>query len=233
MLTVNEIETLSKSLYTILRVEDCFKKSDFHERYANQLFRIGVQFNNIQRKKEITNNYLEEYLKWNTEKASDLPMTKYDCLVELTTLLCSFGLTHYEFLKRFFIETMILDRLGSRTGIKFSTRVTYGTFVKAFEKLPNFDKRMNEMLDEDFRNALAHDTWYLDENGMKYANFKKEIIAIPFSKIPQKINMIGITYTIITKNYFQDFFPEMVKIYEKVGSKEINKLFPLYGMNED
>lgn len=232
ILPETEIIALSKSLYTILKVENLFKKTDFRERYGQQLLRIGAQFNNINRKKEITNNYLDEYLKWNTEKVPDPPMTRFDCLVELTTILCSFALTHYEFLKRFFIESLDLILLFSKTNMKYYPRPTYGSLVKSFENLPNFDKKMNDMLDEDFRNALAHDTWYFDKDGLRYNNLKQEIITIPFGEIPKKINTIVIIYSVITNNYYQDFFPGIEQQYQK-ERKEINKLFPLYGMNED
>lgn len=233
MLESNEVEILSKSLYTILKIEDLFKKSDFHERYAKQLFRIGQQFNNLRRKEYITSNHTEEYLKWNSQKTPDYPMTKHECLIEITTLLCSFGLTHYEFLKRFFIETLLLDELSNKTGIDIGKNPTYGTLVKAFRKLPNYDEKMNIMLDEDLRNALAHDTWYFEGTKMEYRNFKNQIIEISPTKIPQKINTVLIAYTVITTKYFQDFFPEIVEFYDKIGSRKINELFPLYGMNEE
>ena len=63
MLDIDEVKTLSKSLYAILKVEGLFTKTAFHEKHLRQLNRIGHQFNIINRKRDITNNYLEDYIK--------------------------------------------------------------------------------------------------------------------------------------------------------------------------
>ena len=157
-------------------------------------------------------------------------MSKEECLTELTTLLCNFGLTHYELLKRFFMETLIRNKLGT-TRIKQNT--TYGTIVKSFELLPNFDIKMREMLDNDLRNALAHDTWYFTENHLMYKNLKNELVQIPFARIPQKINTIIEVYSVITSSYWRDFERDAVRAYNIIGSKKINKIFPLYGMDKN
>ena len=229
MFTIDEIESLSKSLYTILRVEDCFKKTDFHERYGKQLLRIGKQFNNLNRKNEIGNNHLEEYLKWHNQKIpNESPMTKFDFFIEINTLFCSFGLTHYEFLKRFFIETLNLKLFRTKTKSKIKSVPTFGGLVKAFEDLPNFNQEMKDMLDTDFRNALAHDSWYLEDNEMRYMTSKRKLIQIPIAKIPQKINTIVGVYSTITKCYFEEFFPEILNQYADLKNS-INDYFPLYG----
>lgn len=232
-LQLQEVESLSKSIYTILKVENLFQKSDFHERYAKQLFRIGEQFNVLRRKEQITNDFSEEYIKWHNEKAPDLPMTKNECLVEITTLLCSFGLTHYEFLKRFFIETLFLDKLQMETSVHIGKTPTYGTLIKSFQKLTNYNQKMNELFDVDLRNALAHDSWYLENTGLQYKNFDNKIITISYTELPLKITTIGGAYTFITSNYFKDYFPDIVQLYDGIGSKRINEFFPLYGMNKD
>ncbi|WP_237737707.1 hypothetical protein [Candidatus Nitrosopumilus sediminis] len=194
--------------------------------------RIGHQFNILNRKKDITNDFLNEYITWHNEKNPDLPMTKNEVVVEITTFFCNFGLVHYEFLKRFFIETLLLEKLKEKSPkIKLGNVPTYGALVKAFRELPNYNVKMDEFFDEGFRNALAHDTWYFEKEGLAYRDMKNEITVIPFPKIPDKIFTISKVYTLITSNYFQDYAPEAVDFWNK-HSSEVNKHFPLYGMSE-
>ena len=156
-------------------------------------------------------------------------MTKEECLTEITTLLCSFGLTHYELLKRFFIEALDVGRLDIRQ--KNKSAVTYGTIIKSFEKLPCFDIKMCEMLDNDLRNALAYDTWYFNNGDLVYENLGKELVKIPFAKIPQKINIVVAMYMTITQNYWEEFEQDAINDYNEIGSQKVNEIFPLYGMD--
>ena len=227
---------MSKALYTILKVENFFKQTNFEERYQNQLFRIGYQLNTINRKIHIFNNYADEYIKWHNDKTSTPPMTKEEYLIETTTLLCSFGLAHYELLKKFFLEALSLDKMrkaytkhDSRT--QSSNKTTYGALVKLLRECPNFNVKMCEMLDVNFRNALAHDTWYLEDNQMRYTIPGGQQIKIPIKYIPQKIFTIIQVYGTITTNYFEYYEPNVVEDYNKIGSKKFNKIFPLYGMD--
>ena len=233
MLEVAEAKTLSKSLYTILKIEDLFQRTSFQEKHLRQLNRISHQFNTINRKIRITNNHVEDYIKWNSEKTPEHPMTENECFIESVTLFCSFELAHYELLKRFFLEALLLDKLGNKTNKTINAKSTYGTLVKSFKALPNFDTKMHEMLDEDLRNALAHDTWYFEDNQMRYNNFSNELVKIPITQIPQKFNIILAAYSTITRNYYEDFESDMIKIYKTIGSKKINEGFPLFGMDED
>ena len=226
MLDIDEVAILSKSLYTILKIEDLFTKTAFREKHLMQLNRIGRQFNIISRKRDITNNYLEDYIEWNSKRTSSPPMTKEECLTETTTLLCSFGLTHYELLKRFFIEALDIDKLDIKQKNKFA--VTYGTIAKSFENLPCFDIKMREMLDTDLRNALAHDTWYFNNDNLVYENLGKELVEIPFAEIPQKTSIIVAVYATITQNYWEEFEQDTMKDYNEIGSQKVNEIFPLY-----
>lgn len=231
MLSIDETVLLSKALYTILKVEGCFRKNDFRERYGNQLIRIGQQLNNLSRKLVITNNHMEEYLQLYNEKIPNEPqMTKWDAFIELNTLFCSFGLTHYELLKRFFIEVLDLEHLSSISKTRIGKTPTFGELVNIFKNLPNYSNKMTEMLDNDFRNALAHDSWYLGNKNMKYI-VNNKLVQIPLSRIPQKINIIGAVYSTISNCYTEDFFPEYVEVYNKGLKDEIQKTIPLFGMN--
>ena len=239
MLDLAKTQTLSKSLYTTLKVGDFFKKSNFHERYQYQIIRLGYQFNTLSRKYNIAKNYGIEYLSWINNRTLEPPMTTVDFSIELSTLLCSFGLAHYELLKRFLLEVLDVNKMYKACMPKNSTkrsrnqeRITYGQLVNLLQECPNFTTEMLEMLDVDLRNALAHDTWYFSNNQIAYMNLRKQTINISFEKFPQKIFIITQAYTTISNCYMKDYESDTVETYNKIGSKEFNKIFPLYGMND-
>ena len=117
------------------------------------------------------------------------------------------------------------------TSKRSSRGITYGALVKLLRECPNFTEKMSEMLDVDFRNVLAHDTWYFDDNQMVYATLGGQQVKIPIKDIPHKIDIILQVYSTITINYFEDYESDGVRRYNQIGSKKVNKVFPLYGMD--
>ncbi|MGI0059895.1 MAG: hypothetical protein ACREBJ_09020, partial [Nitrosotalea sp.] len=168
MITRDSVVSLSKSLFAILKVENCFIKTEFHERHEKQLYRNMLQFNNLNRILEIGEHHLENYLKWNNQTVPNMPITKYNYFIELITLLCNHGLASYELLKRFFLETMDLDKLTKISGQQIRLDSTWGQLSTAISKLPNVSEQITtELFDIAFRNTLAHDSWYLHEGSMR------------------------------------------------------------------
>ena len=223
----NEVRALTKALYVRLKRQGLFKEWVEGKNYPEKLERMRHQLNILSRKREIIQNYLSEYMQWNMEY-TNLPMPVDECLVEFTTLYCNCGLVHYEALKQFFLRALHIDKLNVKQ------HYTYGQIVKSFEKLSGFDPRMSEMLDNDFRNALAHDTWYIKDDSFMYSHVRDDkLVKIPIYDIPEKINTILILYVEIKKKYTKDFSPDVVKNYETRGRSEVNKEFPIYGMEED
>jgi len=81
---------------------------------------------------------------------------------------------------------------------------------------------------------LAHDSWYLDVDGMKYLELGNQLKSIPYPQLQEKTAVIFILYDIITQEYFKNYYPEIVQYHEQEGgSKVANTLFPLYGMNDE
>jgi len=188
------------------------------------------QFNNLNRILEIGENHLESYLQWNNQNIPNMPITKYDHFIELITLLCNHGLATYELLKRFFLETLDLELLNSKTNSKIIKTSTWGTLTMAISKLTNVNEQIsNELFDIDFRNTLAHDSWYLDEGSMRYVAPKnKKEIAIPYARLHEKIQLIFVFYHVMTDQYFRLYFPEMTQEYENGLGKVMDIIFPLY-----
>lgn len=230
MLTKDEVESLSKSLFTILKVEDCFVKTEFHQRYGKQLLRNMHQFNNFNRVLQIAEHHLDEYIQWNNQTLPEMQMTQYDYLIEVITLLCNHGLATYEFLKRFFLETIDLELLNKKTGSNLHKGSMLGDFVKAISKLPNVNNKItDELIDVRFRNALAHDSWYLHDGALRYVETKtKNEIVYPYQLLHEKIQIIFGLFHIIKDQYFRTYFPEMVMEYEDDLGKLMDFIFPMY-----
>lgn len=230
MLTKDEVISLSKSLFTVLKVEDCFIKTEFHQRYEKQLFRNMHQFNNLNRVLQIAEHHLDEYIRWNNQIVPEMQMTKYDYLIEVMTLLCNHGLATYEFLKRFFLETIDLELLNKKTESRLHRGSMLGTFVEAVAKLPSISSKITEdLFDVGFRNALAHDSWYLHDDAMRYVDPKtKNEVVFPYSQLHEKIQIIFGFYHVITEQYFETYFPEMVRAYKENIGEIMNFIFPMY-----
>lgn len=229
MLTRNEVESLSKSLFTILKVESCFIKTDFHQRYEKQLFRNMSQFNNLNRVLQTAEHHLDDYVQWNNQILPEMQMTRYDYFVEVVTLLCNHGLATYEFLKRFFLETMDLELLNKKTESRLHKGSMLGAFVESIAKLPNVNNKItDDLFDVGFRNALAHDSWYLHDGSMRYVEPKtKNEIVYPYPQLHEKIQIIFGFYHVITDQYFKTYFPEMVQMYEDGLGDIMDSIFPM------
>lgn len=228
-----EVITFVKDLFTIIETEKLFIKSPFHDRYYYQLTRNMIQFNNLMKKFEVGDHNLEGYLEWHAKNTPDPPMTRFDFRVELTTLLTNHTLATYEFLKRFFTQVIDLDNLNSKTNSKIKVTSTLGSILIAISKLSNVNKELTDkFFDIDFRNALAHDSWYLDLDGMRYLDPDNNLTLIPYSNLQEKTSTVFALYTTITNEYFKNYYPEVIQYYENEGGdKEANAIFPLYGMN--
>lgn len=228
MLNSKEIEQLSKSFFTNLKIMNLFKKTEFHERYGNQIIRNHRQLNNLVRRFEIGEHHMENYLKWNNEHIPTMPMTKFDYTVELTTLFTNHGLATYEALKRFFLETIELEKLNEITKERIHSASTWGSLTRAISRVPCVDQRViTELFDVDFRNALAHDTWYFENNSLKYLDMKKNIVTILFKDLVPKIHTIFGFYVITTQNYFEAYFPELKEQYAQMEA-DLNKEIPIF-----
>lgn len=205
-----------------------FKKSELHERYGNQIIRNHYQLNNLTRRFEIGEHHLENYLKWNNDNIPHMPMTKFDFIVELTTLFTNHGLATYEALKRFFLETIDLEKLNEKTGERIHMGSTWGHLANAISKLPCVNQIViTDLFDVDFRNALAHDTWYLENASMKYLDMKRNIVTIPFVSLVQKVKTIFGFYSVTTNEYFKGYIPEIIEDYPKI-EKILNEVIPIF-----
>ena len=219
---IRETENLAGSLYMILKREGWFKTdlSKILERYTKldekryklRQERMLTQVNMLQRKLAILDNdNFNSYLDWNNQHV-DWGITKEDVFVEFVTLFCHMGLVYHETLKRFFIHTLHKNKLVTK-----NSYITYGAIVQSFNKnLVGFTSNMNKMLDKEFRNSLAHDTWYFDDNVefFSYSTSEQTKVSIPFYEIPMKIISIMQTYETITDKYYKDFMPKNMKYYE-------------------
>lgn len=236
MLNTQEVEELSKSFFTNLKIMNLFKKTDFHVRYGNQIIRNHYQLNNITRREEIFKHHLENYLKWNNENLPHMPMKKFDYFIEFTTLFTNHGLATYESLKRFFLETLDLELINKKIAKKPNDFLIptsmWGNIARAIGKLPCVDPRViSDLFDVEFRNSLAHDSWYFENNFFKYLDMKRNIVELPLIDLPLKIRAIFGFYTFVTKEYFKEYYPEIIE-NDEINQKKYG-LLPIFELTPD
>lgn len=218
-------------MYTILKAEDLFIKTIPGDDHLFRSERFRHQLHIIARKEHILENHLKEYTEWYTRKTFTPPVTKAELLIEIITMWSNFGLVHYELLKRFFLNVLDIEKLSTQKH-KIKTGSTYGTIVKSFKLLPDVTSETLEMLDSSLRNALAHDSWYIENNQFTY-KLNKDVVQMTFPTAVQKLKNIGQVYSTIYRCYLQDFAPEAIQDYEAIGQANVNKIFPMYGMDTD
>lgn len=227
---LDETIVLAESLYDILKTKNLFKKAIISDDRLFRIDRLRHQLNILARKEHILENHMEEYIAWCNNRTLAPPVTKTELLIETITLWCNYGLVHYELLKRFFLAALNIERLPILNR-KITARSTYGAIVKSFESLPNFTSKMAEVLDSNLRNALAHDSWYVESNQFTYKSKDKHLVRMSFPITVQKLKNIGQAYSTIHQCYLQDFMPEILQDYEEIGQTSVDKVFPIYGIN--
>ena len=219
---VQETESLAAALYAALkqqgwfkeRLPDVLKDYDRRERmrHKRRIERRLFQFNaHLRKLATLDNDNFCSYMQWNAQHV-DMGIQREDLFVEFATLFCTTGLAYCEALTRFFNLTLHRDKLGKRV-----KQPTYGSFAHAFKQnLDGFTESMQTMLDVDFRNALAHDSWYFNEivSRFRYPRKKQTDASIPFYRLPMKIIAIIVVYDTITGKYFNDFMPNGLQHYD-------------------
>ena len=229
---VQETESLATALYTELKQQGWFRESlpdvlkdyDRQEkmRHKHRMERRLFQINaHLRKLATLDNDNFHSYLQWNAQHV-DMWIQSEDLLVEFATLFCTTGLVYCEALTRFFNLTLHRSRLGKRP-----EQPTYGSIVYAFKQnLGGFTERMQTMLDVDFRNALAHDSWYFNEaiSRFRYLRKNQTDASIPFYRLPMKIISIIVLYDTITGKYFNDFMPNGLQHYELFEGPTFNDI---------
>ena len=228
-MNLDEIEKESSRIYTILKVENLFKKTDFNERYLPQLTRNMIQFRNMYRKLLIAENkLLPKYLKWYDENFSEFPMNESDFLLEILTLLCNHGLATFELFKRFFLNTINLELLNSKSNMNLNQRSMLGEIIKAIKKLEFIaPKKLDMVVDTEFRNTLAHDSWYLEGNQFKFKDTNGTDRYLSLEELHENIRKIMMAYKVISSKYGEDYEPESIEAYKNQYKKYMDNIIPL------
>jgi len=233
-MNADEIMKESEALFEIIKKAHCFQKTDFTSRYMPQLYRNMVQFRNLTRKIDITKKKLPEYLNWYKQNYPEMPMTQSDFMIEIVTLLCSHGLATFEFLKRFLLLTLNFQQLFFLTSASLGEFSMLGDLVnKGLAKLPNVNiSSLKKLIDLDFRNALGHDSWYIEGMNWKYTEKGGLEVSIPINDMHKKIyTVFGVT-SALSRKYLETYFPEYTDEYNNGLGKIMDEIMPLNPRND-
>lgn len=228
----NKLENETSKIYTILKAKNCFQETDFNERFLPQLTRNMIQFRNISTKIFIGQTKSIEYLDWYKNNLPQFHFDEEDFHLEIITLLCHHGLSSFELLKRFLLYTLNLSEVNKKSNITLTKTSMLGDVVKSIKKII-FIKQdiIDELFNNEFRNTLAHDSWYLENNLFKFKDTKGIDRSLSMNDVYSNVIKIWMVYTMFTKKYTQDYYPECIEMYNDKLGKILDDVMPLYPDN--
>jgi hypothetical protein len=232
MLNFDEIKNDTSKIYRILKEKNCFQETDFNERYLPQLHRNMLQFKNISTKLFIAKTKSKEFLNWYDQNIPKFQYDAYDFRLEIITLLCHHGLSTFELLKRFLLNTLNLSEINKKSNLSISKTSMLGDVVKAIKKIVFIKpKRIDELIDNEFRKTLAHDSWYLEDNYFKFRNTNGVDKQLSLNDVYFNVVKIWFVNKIISMRYTEDFYPESIELYDNNLGKIMDEVMPLYPDN--
>jgi hypothetical protein len=80
----------------------------------------------------------------------------------------------------------------------------------------------------EFRNTLAHDSWYLENNLFKFMSTQGRQHELSVNDVYHHVVKIWFVNRAITKKYTEDYYPEIVELYEKELGTIMNEAMPMY-----
>ena len=224
-----KVESEVSKIYQILNKEKYFKKSDFNGRYQPQLERNMIQFNNIITKFEVEKSKSKEYLNWYKVNMPKFRFDENNFQLELMTLLCQHGLSTFELLKRFLLNTMNLTEINAKTSSKLKVTSMLGDVVSVMKKIIVMkNSPIDDLINVEFRNTLAHDSWYLENNIFEFKSIKGISCQLSIDEVRSKIAIIWLVNKTFTEMYTKEYYPELVELYNKKLSTIMNEAIPLY-----
>ena len=213
---IEKVESEVSKIYQILNKEKCFQKSDFNKRYLPQLRRNMIQFKNISTKLSVAKLKSEEYLNWYKVNMPKFRFDESNFQLEVMTLLCQHGLSTFELLKRFLLNTMNLTEINTKTNSKLKVTSMLGDVVSVMKKITVIkNNQIDDLINVEFRNTLAHDSWYLENNIFKFKNTKGISYQLSINEVYSRIIRIWSVNKTFTEMYTKEYYPELVELYNK------------------
>ena len=224
-----KIESDVSKIYRIINEKKCFQESDFNERYQPQLQRNMIQFKNISTKLLVVKSKSKEYLNWYKVNMPKFRFDESDFQLEVMTLFCQHGLSTFELLKRFLLNTMNLTEINTKTNSKLKVTSMLGDVVSVMKKITVIkNNQINDLINVEFRNTLAHDSWYFENSIFKFKNTKGISCQLSIDEVYSSIVRIWFVNKTFIEMYTKEYYPESVEFYNKELSTIMNEAIPLY-----
>jgi|APSaa5957512535_1039671.scaffolds.fasta_scaffold04523_2 hypothetical protein len=216
-------------IYRILKEKNYFQESDFNTRYLPQLQRNMRQFQNISTKLVVAKLKPKEFVNWHNQNVPTLCYDESNFQLEVMTLLCQHGLSTFELFKRFLLNILDLEKINEKTNSTLKNTSMLGDLVNSLKKiLTTKTNQIDNLIDVEFRNTLAHDSWYLDNNFFKFMSTKGRQHELSVNDVYHHVVKIWLVNRAITKKYTEDYYPEIVELYEKELGTIMNEAMPMY-----
>jgi len=232
MLDHDIVENDVSKIYRILYEKNCFHHTEFNDRYLPQLERNMIQFKTISTKLFIAKTKSKEYLEWYEKNIPQFRFEKRDFQLDIITMFCHHALSTFELLKRFLLNTLDLNTVNAKSNSSLSNTSMLGDIVKSIKKIVFIKQdRIDNLIDNEFRNTLAHDSWYLENDIFKFKNTKGVDRQLSLNDVYSHVIKIWLVNRTFSIRYTEDFYPEQIEMYESGLGKIMDEVMPLYPDN--
>ena len=229
MINVDNIKNETTEIYKILNTKKCFQQTDFNSRYLPQLERNMIQFKNISTKLFIAQTKSKEYLEWHKRNIPQFQFNENDFHLEIITLFCHHALSTFELLKRFLLNTLDLNKINQNYNVNLTKISMLGDIIDAIKKIASIKPNViDELMDKEFRNTLAHDSWYMEDGLFKFMNTKGINRQLSLTKVYSNVIKIWFVNKTFSTRYNEDYYPECIEMYDNGLGKIMDEVIPLY-----
>lgn len=194
-----EIGGLTTEFHNLIKEHKLYKKYTFEMVKNDPYYKYTIirQTNSYKRRINVIEEY--KHLIRNKFDINEQEL-RYEIYAEDTMIRIFNILQIYEYLKRFFITYLDLEKLNQITDSKIKEDSTYGQIISAFEKLDGYNKETTKLFDNPSRNLFAHFDWFMfKEDGVTTSKG-----LINFDDLYDKMVNMNKLYQCITTNHIKD-----------------------------
>lgn len=148
------------------------------------------------KKMEIRNKNKQKYLK----AVKKFRIDKYDLDTDYVNSLTSYILGEFELLKRFLREQL------KKIPLQINDTTTYGQLIVIIARETRINrKKLNKFFELELRNALAHDSWFIENGKVCFYNLKNRMKVYDLNQLWLMSLKIHHLETSFLLNYYSKF----------------------------
>lgn len=184
------------------------QKGKANQTLVRQFVRIWTDQDNLRTKTTILQN--PETFKKYLDANAAFGLTEEIFMFDLMRHMASFYLSEIEMLKKIFRDMLDLKRLN------LNPTATLGEMLEALSKRCGINKQsMKQLFNVEFRDALAHDSWYFENRKFTYKTKGGKIEQWTIDEFGGELISLSVLTEQICLKYLKKFEPDKVSEAEK------------------